>query len=96
MLVKESDESMKTQPDIKTNSAEPISQPREKERTTMSMIVEHRRGSIRENRQFWMVALTVAAIGIAAVAIAWATAGATTAATIMLLELGAALAAGFR
>lgn len=62
----------------------------------MSMIVEQRRGSIRENRAFWLLALAVLALGITAIAIAWAAAGTTAAATIMLLELGAALAAGFR
>ena len=62
----------------------------------MSMMVEHRRGSIRENRNFWLAAFVVLAIGITAIAIAWMTAGTTVAATIMLLELGAAFVAGYR
>ena len=62
----------------------------------MNTFVEQRRGSIRENRTFWLVALTIVALGITAIIIAWAAAGITLAATIMLFQLGAALAAGFR
>jgi CHASE3 domain sensor protein len=96
MLQKVVDESVSAQHDIIAPNADRVSQRREKERNTMSMIVEQRRGSIRENRAFWLLALVVLAIGVLAIAIAWATAGTTAAATIMLLELGAALAAGFR
>lgn len=62
----------------------------------MNSFVEQRRGSIRENRTFWLVALAILTLGITAIVIAWAAAGVTLAATIMLFQLGAALAAGFR
>jgi L-cystine uptake protein TcyP (sodium:dicarboxylate symporter family) len=62
----------------------------------MNTFVEQRRGSIRENRNFWLAALAVVMIGISAIVIAWFAGGVTIAASIMLFQLGAALAAGFR
>jgi hypothetical protein len=78
------------------SSIDRVSQRCEKENATMNTFVEQRRGSIRENRTFWLAALLVLAIGIAAIALTWAAAGVTIAATVMLLQLGVALAAGFR
>jgi hypothetical protein len=54
------------------------------------------RGSFREHRTFWLVALALLAIGILFIAFTYSLLGLTAAATVMLVELGLALTAGFR
>ncbi|HUG14703.1 MAG TPA: hypothetical protein VMM78_06750, partial [Thermomicrobiales bacterium] len=96
MLMTGIDESMETLSRRARTHANPVSQRRVQESNAMSMMVEQRRGSIRENRAFWLAALIITAMGVAAIALAWAAAGPTVAAAIMLVQLGAAFVAGFR
>jgi hypothetical protein len=54
------------------------------------------RGSFREHRTFWLAALALLMLGVLLIAVTYSLLGLTAAATVMLVELGLALTAGFR